>query len=538
MKKKLLSYLTILTIILPFIFCTHHQARADVELMDGRLILTGFIREMAWYRTAMTEREDMYSSNRLQNLTTNVLFEALYTVKEGVGYNDTTIRLFAGFKWWWEKSHYFNDDMNRAILHQTRKDWVHPREFEDDTLTEAYIEVVKGPLEIRVGKQIVIWGQMNLEKVADVVNPIDVTHGFPGVLTWEELKRGLWMIRTIYESDLPGGLIFETIMNPGDFECTLMPGLGTFPGGDIWTGRAFSQKEAMGFWDWNREKMLRDAPTWNWSNWELGIRVRGQFGNLDWAVFYWNARSDYAVAHPKKGPAFNIMHVKNGMKTMFTGRTQPHPDWPDYKVYYYKRYQTIGGTAQYEAYRLWQTVWRLEWFFEFGAPLQVHETGQIGNESSPPTDWTRRNNLGIALQVNRPLNIPWFTHSFIACDALLDFSFTYGYYKVLNHDHKLGLTSRHFNWEDSHADVIDLFMMQPLFHQTWTFIMTGNYWLSNNKWMLVPTLSYALPGQHWRIDGSYVMLGGPTRSREWEKLGMATNYSSMDFIMLRLRFEW
>jgi hypothetical protein len=211
-------------------------------------------------------------------------------------------------------------------------------------------------------------------------------------------------------------------------------------------------------------------------------------------------------------------------------------------MYYYKRYQTIGGTAQYEAYKLWQTVWRLEWFFEFGAPFQKHtmevENFGIGNESSPPTGWTRRNNMGIALQVNRPLNIPWFTHSFIACDALLDFSFTYGYYKVFNHDHSLGLTSRHFNWEDSHADVVDIFMMQPLFHQTWTFVMVGNYWLSNNKWMLVPTLSYALPGKHWRIDGSYVMLGGPTRSREWEKLGMATNYSSMDFIMLRLRFEW
>jgi len=109
-----------------------------------------------------------------------------------------------GFKYWWQKAQYFDQDYRRSIPHHERKDWAHPRSFQDDVLTETYIDVSTGPWKIRLGKQIVIWGQLDLERVADVVNPIDIRRGPPGVNTWEEVKQGLWMIRLFYQSELPG----------------------------------------------------------------------------------------------------------------------------------------------------------------------------------------------------------------------------------------------------------------------------------------------------------------------------------------------
>ncbi len=57
-----------------------------------------------------------------------------------------------------------------------------------------------------------------MQRVADVVNPLDLRLGVPGVDNWEEIKKGLWMIRTTYQSSLPGNLIFENIINPGYYQ--------------------------------------------------------------------------------------------------------------------------------------------------------------------------------------------------------------------------------------------------------------------------------------------------------------------------------
>ena len=93
----------------------------------------------------------------------------------------------------------------------------------DDVITELYTDYTSGPWQVRTGKQIVIWGQLDMSRVADVVNPLDFRWGYPGIDTWEEVKQGLWMIRTFYQSQLPGNLLFEFILNPGYFAAQKLP---------------------------------------------------------------------------------------------------------------------------------------------------------------------------------------------------------------------------------------------------------------------------------------------------------------------------
>lgn len=375
------------------LLCFSQPLRASIFLMDERLEISGFVKETMYIRTGMSDREKIYHNSNMDYLQTSLLFEALYTVKEGP---DLTVRLFGGVKYWWQKAQYFDQEYRRSIPHRDRKDWTHPRSFNDDVLTEAYIDIIKGPWEVRIGKQIVIWGQLNMSRVADVVNPLDIRRGFPGENPWEDIKQGLWMIRLFYESELPGNLLFETIFNPGDYQNMEIVLEGTHKGVKPYDVRWFAPEiQKFGIYHWQREKWSRDAPGWNLEdNWELGFRVRGNTWGIDWTLLYWNARDDAPVAHPDRIADFTWPFIVSGLQTAAQGQWVPPPDWPDYKVYYYKRYQTIGGTAQVYSPKLWDTVWRTEWFYEINRPLNK----AVNGNASEIYDWTRRNIFGIAVQ--------------------------------------------------------------------------------------------------------------------------------------------
>jgi len=528
MKKHAISA-AVLAMILMALPGGSGSARASSKHLDGKLVISGFVKETAFIRTAYLDREKRFHDSSVDFLLTSALFEALYTLADSP---DMTVRLFGSLKWWWQKAHYFDQDYRRSIAHRDRKDWVHPRSFHDDILTEAYVDIIRGPLEVRVGKQIVIWGQLDLERVADVVNPLDLRRGPPGVNPWEEVKMGLWMIRALYQSELPGNLLFEMIVNPGDFRNIEVPYEGIQTGVPVAKVRFFdAERQKFGIFHWTREKWSRDAPGWNLEdNWEFGFRVRGFTRGIDWTLLYWNARDDGPVAHPGRINEFTMPFIRSGIATAARGRWVPPPDWPGYKVFYFKRYQTVGGTAQFYSQRLWDTVWRLEWFFEIGRPVNKGTRG----DSGAVYGWTRRNILGVALQCNKRFKIPWFTRSSIACNAMLDTAVTYGWEKVFNHDHDLVLSDRNHYWRASTNDVVTLFLMQPLFNQKFTFVFLGNYHLRTGKWQAIPVLAYCFPGIHWRADLGYVAYGGARR--EWVRT--SGSIPSNDMAILRLRYEF
>lgn len=511
MKLKILSYTALLFTCLGTLFITQQKSYASTSHFDGKLIINGFLKETAYIRTTMYDREERYHDSDMDFLQTSALLEMLYTVKDD---EDFGIKLFVGFKYWWQKAHYFDQDYRRSIPHHQRRDWIHPRSFNDDVLTEAYIDINTGPWKIRVGKQIVIWGQLDLERVADVVNPIDIRRGPPGINTWEEVKQGLWMIRLFYQSDLPGNLLFEAIFNPGDYQNFETPYEGTAMG--VMPGERPPGRD-MNFYSYMREKWTRDAPGWNLKdNYEFGFRVRGNTFDIDWTLLYWNARDDAPVAD------FNALTP--AAINFFTGSGEPNWDYP--RAFYFKRYQTVGGTAQYYSHKLWDTVWRLEWFYEIGRPINKGTNGDAGSTY----DMTRRDILGIALQCNKKWVIPWFTKN-VVNNLMLESSITYGWEKVFNHDHDLVLGSRNYYWKNSSNDVVTLFMMQGLRDMSFVFIFTGNYFLKTGKWQAIPVLSYVFPGIHWRADIGYVAYGGP-------KNDFSQGLPSFDMFLFRLRYEF
>jgi hypothetical protein len=213
------------------------------------------------------------------------------------------------------------------------------------------------------------------------------------------------------------------------------------------------------------------------------------------------------------------------------GRSRPGLktlEWPDQKVFYYKRYQTVGGTAQIFMPSLWDTIWRTEWFVEINRPLNKGVNGTSGEVY----DWTRRTIWGAAVEVSKAVRIPGFTGGNIATNRMLDISLTYFREQVVNHDHDLVLDSREHAWNDSVTDMVVLFMKQDMFHNRVVFVCTGNYYLRTKKWMLVPSVAYVFPGSYgWRFDVGYAAYGGP-QSR-W-----VASSDKNDKVIVRIRYEF
>jgi hypothetical protein len=249
--------------------------------------------------------------------------------------------------------------------------------------------------------------------------------------------------------------------------------------------------------------------------------VRGNTFDIDWTLLYWNARDDGPVMNPARGYDFTNIYINQYGQSLNT------IDWPSYKVFQYKRYTTVGGTGQYYSQKLWNTVWRTEWYFEINRPMNKAIRGETGAEY----DITRRNILGIALQCQKYLNIPYFTRSNIATGSMTNVQVTYGWEKIFNHDHDLVAGTRNHVWTDSTYDVVTMFVMQPMFHQKITFIFVGNYFLHAGKWMAVPIFGYTFPGANWRCDLGYAFHGGTQRR-------FINASDQRDRVVVRLRYEF
>ncbi len=311
MKRNFLKVLTVLSFAIIMSIGSVQNASAVFELFDGKVEVSGFLKETAYYKIAKFDREYRRTNNRnttqrgqgqssrLDFLMTAGYLETLVHIKEDpFGWN---VRLFTGLRYFWEKAPDIDKDQHRAIADYHYKRYRTPRNFYDDMLTEFYVDVQKGPWQVKVGKQIVIWGQNDIGRVADVVNPLKLTHGVPGVDTWEEVKQGLWMVRAFYQSNLPGNLLFEVIFNPGDHRYGDFFGYSGTHWGEPYAldgGKGIDAGVEAGMGNFMLEGARRANQTWDFDeDYSFGGRIMGQTGNFNWTLLAWNRLMDFPLAN-------------------------------------------------------------------------------------------------------------------------------------------------------------------------------------------------------------------------------------------------
>jgi hypothetical protein len=526
MKKISIFLLTIGVLVLIGAVLPVGNASATIKLYDDKLILSGFVKETAYVRSTLSDEEEKFRNNQCDLLKTSAYIEALYSFKDTRG---SSIKLFTGFKWWYEAAPALDDKLRHYIPHNDRSDYVSPRSFEEDVLTEAYLDVIEGPWDVRVGKQIVIWGQLDVQRVADVVNPMDFRWGVPGIDTWEEVKKGLWMIRTTYQTQLPGNLIFEGIFNPGYFQQLRLPYEGTHWGSSYPVSNQFQPAQGPGYTHYMEDKWQKDTGS-HWSlheNYEFGLRVQGYTWDIDWTLLMWNARDDGPVANPRRVTPWFYNYLVPAILASTNGSVQKTGAQPDYDVFYYKRFTTIGGTAQTTFPALHNSIWRLEWFSELSKPMNLGTNGDKGSING----WTRKNTAGFAICYIDKFTIPWLTHSKICTDSQFQMTLTYSFDKIFNFDNDLVVDQVYHRRGESTADSFSLWFMQAMFNQELSLIFIGSYYPRIGKIMACPTLSYMFPGKHWRAELGYV--GYASRSGYTKG-----SYYDKDSMIMRLRYEF
>lgn len=93
-------------------------------------------------------------------------------------------------------------------------------------VNEAYLNFVKGPLFVRVGRQAISWGESDTIALLDANNPFNQTLAIPGVFQdIDEARIPLWTLRTTYNLfDVWGPLssgFAEAYLVPGSIDTTV-----------------------------------------------------------------------------------------------------------------------------------------------------------------------------------------------------------------------------------------------------------------------------------------------------------------------------
>ncbi len=518
MKKKVLfSLLVVFGIV--FSLQGLDTAQATIFLDDGRLEISGYFKEQVYIRRNYPKEENDFHSSKLNFARTSFLVEALYKWKQE---DDYAVNLFLGVHWWYEAMAKIDDEFRRGVPHRVRHEYSMPRQ--DDFISEAYIDIIKGPWQFKIGKQIVVWGETNLQRTADVINPLDLRYGSPGTENWEDIKLGLYMIRGFYQTELPGSLNFEFIFNPGHFEAQRLPYEGTLRGPHP-GATSFNPGKIFGITHWQFEKARKDEPGWALSNWEFGFKVRGYTWDIDWAIFYFNTLNDAPTANASRLNEYTLIYVRNGLGSMvFNENRHPNPDSYRKRVFNFKRYEVIGGTAQTIIDKLHGSEWRLEWFYEIGN----HWNKGTNGERDETYAEVQRDIAGFGLTYADRGLIPYFGRRWFDSKKLT-WSFTVFYEKVINHDGDLILDSgRGHRPGDSHATVFTWSFQQFALKSKLMFMFTGSY-NPIGKYFLSPIISYA-PGAHWRFEAAFAIYGSSASRNK--------GLYDKDGVLIRARYEF
>ncbi len=320
-QKKTLSFLVCAVL---FLFSFTGNAAA-VDLFDGKLVLHGKWTNQILMRAKGQEPEPAHNYDFF-NVRTSLKLEALWHAYEGPNFN---INVYSIWKNFYDGAVDLDSGYRNNLEHYNigRKGIERARTYETfrDICRELYIDVTTDNFQVRLGKQIISWGESSFERMVDNINPVDINgdlnNAYPD---FGELKRGLWMLRVFFTPEnMPADMTFEMIVIP-DFQTSLLPPIGhhlTLRGG----AQFFSPAKVGEVY----ESWYRDVPS-NWKTPEIGFRVRGFTLGFDWTVSYFHHRLRSGDPLEKEYDSIltQIMRQVNNSAMTGKGRLKHNVEYP------------------------------------------------------------------------------------------------------------------------------------------------------------------------------------------------------------------
>jgi len=361
-----------------------------LDVFGKPLDMHGFVvQETAW-RTGGPE-----SFHNVSDYFTAQL-EAAYVINEHVEFfgifrffYDWAYNINSGHDWW-EKggnpSRGGYDGSRRNMQFSSR----YHRDRDLDLPRELYVDIHLGNLDLRLGKQQVVWGETDGLRLMDVVNPSDWQREF--ILRdsdegYESTRIPLWLIKAEYFFDKPwfGGLLIdhsiEIIINPCDNEVNrfnigggntkdmdnrYVSTVGDFTNeGGAW---AFPHPK---FPSWYQASLTDKRPN---GEWEFGARFRGAIN--EW---YFSLNAWYGIQHM---PVWKWTHTSFDLNGNPNDGIAQDPDFVANGGHFvqcnleaeYQRQKILGFTLNKDLVE-WIHIWnsspvlRVEALYEFDKPF-------------------------------------------------------------------------------------------------------------------------------------------------------------------------
>ena len=191
-------------------------------LLDGNFELKGFVRNITAVRTENPKGGlggDQFKSGDVELSKSFLQVEGTYTVSPN-------LKVYSRWRGAYD-----------AVFDIKGQEKFSPAVVDDQRLEneiqELYVDIRRGPLFLRLGKQQVVWGESDGLRLADIINPLDFRwHYF--LEDWQDIRQGLPMVRAIYGVTTKTDL--EFVWAPVSFKPAKWAGTGTyweFPGAGI-----------------------------------------------------------------------------------------------------------------------------------------------------------------------------------------------------------------------------------------------------------------------------------------------------------------
>lgn len=543
-KTTLLAGLLAAGLLLP---CLSGPAAAQIKLFGDRLRVKGSVYEFGTYLTAVKKEDREFRNTRFGLMRTKGTLELLYDVMENEQWD---VNLFGFFQWWHEAVPDFDGRYRRSISSRARHRYQGPYERADDWINELYADVYAGQWNIRAGKQLVFWSEVEMVRTIDRINPLDLRYTTPGIDPWDEMKLGLWMLRVFYTSNLPGQLVFEGIWIPGDFQRVRTPlegtSLGSNPAPPVVMGKQAGKIVPYGQNAAIDDMFRRDQPAFTLDNSQFAFRIKGVsdiplFGTsylVDWTLSWYHGMNTTPVARRGtlgRPAALNLdAGTLNGylnslaLRRVFGANIQKAPHKSFWR---YKYFDAIGVSGQTFVPAL-KGVLRGEISYEIGVPENKAYPRHIDDNPSYSkviTGTTERDQVNVGITFDRPLRWEWLQNQvWLASSGIIDTTIGWFGQRRMGNVTRIRRT---FGYYDRTQSNFTLTMRGNIWHNE-VFPVLRFLYNTRNWGYGVFALKYQ-PGRHMRYEGGYLWFFAkdPWNSAE-------AYVENRDFVYLRIGYEF
>jgi hypothetical protein len=493
MNKILLIILISITVLV-----FHWNDAAAYEFYDGKVVFLAEIEQELDIRTHQDSRSVRYQSNRTK-------FRPELTVKL-IDKPDWNAFFYFNGNYYYDTAQNIDSDFKRSLefyagKHEARRQ--KRPQHADEVIKDLFVATSYKNFEIRLGKQLVSWGETATQRVADLINPMDWSY-FNNNPVWEEYKTGLWMARIFWTPEnMWQDLSFELVVIPFEF----IPEKGNLEGAHpfFFFENDHQYKIVEKRWD--------DAPDDSLNNLEIGLRLKG-FSDIgagvDWTLSSFYTRADRPVL---KGDAAYM-----DLFYLWAFGTETGDD-----IYKYPHYLASGAT--------FATTWdRFDLIIAGEAVLKSSYDFAYGQTITTPTN-KEKQLLDTALKVSRNFYIPGLSNNILLGNSSEPFfvELTWYYSKLFNmeYDRSTGEFIQWANQLNGHRSSQTSFTLvtsMAFMHGTIRPLFIGTYdTVGYNSQMYI--LGWA-PTYHWEFSTYYMQYNETDRmTKMLNQVGIIMKYS-------------